>query len=249
MLELYDFFVNQVPDGVSLVNLTLPSAWELREGATTEARRNRDRIVDLFRGFLVSGSQHQRDGARAGRERAFFGTLFGSRMGRLYRRKLRKGPTDALREEQKYYPGTTCAIGQRKLFVTTQGNLYPCERIETREGARIGHVDTGVDTDRAYAILNEYAETAKEDCRSCWALSICPTSCVALVITDEGVCAKKKRHQCALGKQNALDEMAVVVSALRESPGCLDAMYPAAESQEAKRPNASTEDKPALPEV
>ena len=75
----------------------------------------------------------------------------------------------------KSHRGGPCIPGVRKLFVDVQGRLFPCERVsETSEIACIGHIDQGIDEEKALRMLNIERLTS-EDCRNCWAYTMCPT--------------------------------------------------------------------------
>ena len=52
-------------------------------------------------------------------------------------------------------PGGPCVPGQRRLFVSVDGALYPCERIsETSDIMRIGDIYNGIDHTKVDALLN-----------------------------------------------------------------------------------------------
>ena len=73
-------------------------------------------------------------------------------------------------------PSGPCIPGQKRLFVNTDGNLFPCERVsETSPVMCIGSLDTGFDFEKAANLLNVGAIT-KDACRNCWAIRHC-TSC------------------------------------------------------------------------
>ncbi|MDC7290404.1 Cys-rich peptide radical SAM maturase CcpM [Blautia schinkii] len=95
----------------------------------------------------------------------------------------------------KGHRGGPCIPGVRKLFVTTDGWLYPCERVsETSRASRIGHIDTGVDIEKALALLNIEKVTSK-DCRNCWAYSYCDM-CVAQADDGEKISRDKILSLC-----------------------------------------------------
>ena len=70
-------------------------------------------------------------------------------------------------------PGGPCIAGERRLFVSADGNLYPCERVsETSEVMNIGNLWDGFDLKKVDRILN-IAQTTSEDCKKCWAFRHC----------------------------------------------------------------------------
>lgn len=74
-------------------------------------------------------------------------------------------------------PGGPCIAGERRLFVSVDGNLYPCERVsETSQAMNIGSLWDGFDFDKVDKILN-IAQTTAEDCKHCWAFRHCMLCC------------------------------------------------------------------------
>jgi CLI_3235-class bacteriocin maturation radical SAM enzyme len=70
-------------------------------------------------------------------------------------------------------PGGPCVPGQRRVFVTTSGDLYPCERVsETSDAMKIGHIDSGFDLEKASRVLN-IGKLTEDECRECWAIRHC----------------------------------------------------------------------------
>jgi uncharacterized protein len=74
-------------------------------------------------------------------------------------------------------PGGPCIAGERRLFVSVDGDLYPCERVsETSQAMNIGNLWDGFDFDKVDRILN-IAQTTAEDCKNCWAFRHCTLCC------------------------------------------------------------------------
>lgn len=68
-------------------------------------------------------------------------------------------------------PGGPCIPGARRLFVSTDGTMYPCERVsEVSEPMKIGNVFDGFDVDKAKALLNVASITA-DKCKNCYAVT------------------------------------------------------------------------------
>jgi uncharacterized protein len=64
-----------------------------------------------------------------------------------------------------------CVPGSRKLFVSCDGYFYPCEKV--MEKYRIGHVDTGIDFEGIYQLMERYSNFLSKACSNCWAVRIC----------------------------------------------------------------------------
>lgn len=95
------------------------------------------------------------------------------------------------------HPSGPCVPGVQRLFVDTEGNLYPCERVsEASNVVRIGHINVGFDIEQARRILNIGQLTEKE-CRQCWAFRFC-SSCVIQADDFEKLSAEKKLQNCGM---------------------------------------------------
>ncbi|MBQ7689395.1 MAG: radical SAM protein [Clostridia bacterium] len=86
-------------------------------------------------------------------------------------------------------PGGPCIPGVRKLFVTVDGDFFPCEKVnELAEDLKIGNIETGFDLEKAASILNVSAITP-EQCRDCWAQMQC------------GICARECEKDGKISKE------------------------------------------------
>ncbi len=96
-----------------------------------------------------------------------------------------------------------CVPGGKKLFVTTNGDLYPCEKVNTSNPAYIiGSVFAGFDKDKVNTLLN-IGQISKERCTNCWAInfcSMCCAQCDGINNLDDTI----KKQRCAILKKNVL---------------------------------------------
>lgn len=93
------------------------------------------------------------------------------------------------------HPNGPCLAGANRLFVTVDGDFYPCERVsETNEVYNIGNLDTGFKVDKVKTLLNT-GKINEEECRNCWAINLCNT-CAADFGDDKGLSAEKKNEKC-----------------------------------------------------
>lgn len=70
-------------------------------------------------------------------------------------------------------PSGMCMVGHDKIFVTVDGNLLPCERVnETDENIIFGNITEGIDYEKMKQILN-YHNLFSERCKSCIAVREC----------------------------------------------------------------------------
>ena len=65
-----------------------------------------------------------------------------------------------------------CVPGGRRLYVTTDGNFLPCERIGTQ--LPIGNVDDGFDFEHIQKnYIDDFIEQEVKYCGECWAVNLC----------------------------------------------------------------------------
>ena len=99
-------------------------------------------------------------------------------------------------------PSGPCVPGQARLFVSAQGDLYPCERVsESSDAMKIGNLHDGIDLQKVSDLSNIGALTS-EECKNCWAFrlcSICP-KCADAITHLSG---ERKIKYCAASKMNA----------------------------------------------
>lgn len=106
----------------------------------------------------------------------------------------------------KGHRGGPCIPGVRKLFVDVDGNLFPCERVsESSEVSHIGHINRGIDEEKALQLLNIELLTS-ENCRKCWAYTMC-SNCFTYA-DDEGKLSREKQlKECQLNKVQAEEKI------------------------------------------
>lgn len=92
-------------------------------------------------------------------------------------------------------PGGPCVPGQHRLFVSTDGTLYPCERVsETSDAMKIGTLQNGFDYTKATALLN-ISQLTEEKCKNCWALLYC-NLCARFADDNGTLTASTKNKYC-----------------------------------------------------
>ena len=69
-------------------------------------------------------------------------------------------------------PGGPCVPGKGRLFVTVDGHLYPCERVNETDAYCIGDLTNGFDYEKAGRMLNVGTIT-ENSCKNCWAMRHC----------------------------------------------------------------------------
>ncbi|KYK34938.1 MAG: hypothetical protein AYK19_11475 [Theionarchaea archaeon DG-70-1] len=74
-----------------------------------------------------------------------------------------------------------CGAGRNFMAVAPDGELYPCFRFVGIEEYRLGHVNTGVDPEKAQKFALEAGRPydKRENCKKCWAAPLCGGPCFA----------------------------------------------------------------------
>ena len=115
----------------------------------------------------------------------------------------------------KTYPSGPCIPGVNRLFVTVDGELFPCERVsETNYAYKIGSLEDGFYLDKVKELLN-IAQYTKTQCSSCWAMGYCD-GCASDMSDGDKLVAKKRLERCASMRFTA-DEMMKEYCVLREN--------------------------------
>lgn len=95
-----------------------------------------------------------------------------------------------------------CIPGTRRLFVSAQGDLFPCERIsETSPIMKLGDVQDGFDVEKVRKLLNVGQVTA-DLCKKCWALLHC-NQCIRNADGKNHLSRKLKMRYCPDTRQEA----------------------------------------------
>lgn len=74
----------------------------------------------------------------------------------------------ALPQAQRFL---SCVNEPYSCFITTDGNLYVCERFCT--GLDIGSLHEGIDIGKCRSIYNDFLDLKRQHCPSCWAQRLC----------------------------------------------------------------------------
>lgn len=113
-----------------------------------------------------------------------------------------------------------CKIGQRRLYVTVDGNFKACERIGN--SPVLGDVDNGYNVESINQnYLLDYEKKSLPMCDSCWAYNLC-TVCYAGCCDEHGLNIEMKANKCYGARQNIEAALSVYHEMLEEDPEKLD---------------------------
>ncbi|HUV37394.1 MAG TPA: radical SAM protein [Patescibacteria group bacterium] len=116
-------------------------------------------------------------------------------------------------------PNGICAPGIRRFFISTPGDIYPCERVGT--AFRLGSVFDGVREDRVYEIVDEYIKHSEQICSHCWALRICGI-CFALAKRGDRLDMERKGENCTLERLKLHAALQTYLSVMEKSEHAYD---------------------------
>jgi len=106
----------------------------------------------------------------------------------------------------EFHRGGPCVPGIQRLFITTKGELFPCERVsESSQLARIGDLRGGLNINLMKKVLNVEKLTS-EKCRSCFAYYFC-IACIAHLDDGEKISVDKLAAKCRGIKETADAEL------------------------------------------
>lgn len=117
----------------------------------------------------------------------------------------------------QWHPNGQCVPGVRRLFVTVDGSIYPCEKIVENNVFCLGNIndikDDKIDKDKALRILNSATITQKE-CKKCWAFRFCEM-CVSHCLNPATSCLSKevKLLHCQNQKKIIMEMMKLYIDA------------------------------------
>lgn len=99
-----------------------------------------------------------------------------------------------------------CLPGGERLFVSSSGILYPCEKCsENAEILRIGNIYDGFDYDRIEYLLN-IGKLTEEECKHCFAIRHC-TCCAQKIDNGDSLSRELKLHLCEIEKRRAKEKI------------------------------------------
>lgn len=97
-------------------------------------------------------------------------------------------------------PGGFCIPGVRNDFVTAEGKIIVCEKVdESKEIFDIGNVYSGVDINKVEKLIDETLRSV-EKCKCCWAAKFCKICFKDILSNSNGFCeSSRKEIEAELG--------------------------------------------------
>lgn len=104
---------------------------------------------------------------------------------------------------KKNHPSGLCVAGARRLFVTVDGDFYPCEKLPEIDELKIGTAEEGFDMEKVQNLMN-IGKLTEERCKGCWAFQFC-SLCAAACLTEEGISGDYREYACGDVRRHAKD--------------------------------------------
>lgn len=99
-----------------------------------------------------------------------------------------------------------CVVGRHRLFVDTNGKMFPCERVsETSEVMNIGNIYKGFEVKKVRQLLN-IGKITESECKKCWAFRFC-TICAMKADCGNKLSAEQKLKYCDNVRASVEDQL------------------------------------------
>lgn len=112
-----------------------------------------------------------------------------------------------------------CKPASRKIYVTTSGDFYLCERMG--ESPSIGNVRDGLNIEKLRQhYISDYINGSIPSCVDCWAIRLCPL-CYCECYNNHSFQSEKKAIACARTKVMLEDQLFYYHTIMENNPGIL----------------------------
>ena len=119
--------------------------------------------------------------------------------------------------KETWHHNGPCIPGVRRLFISSDGRFYTCEKIDKDPSCMIGDLENGIDLTKAQELLNIGKLTA-EECSRCWCLHFC-SSCASHCTNNGKLDRDKKLLYCEKQKQEVLSFLKDYVVVMTRNEG------------------------------
>jgi uncharacterized protein len=114
-----------------------------------------------------------------------------------------------------------CFPGEHQVFVTIDGNLYPCQRCGGCNFMKIGTLDGGLDADGIVRHINDFIGTCQEQCSTCWCCHLC-THCYVTGKKGEEPDPARREEACEATRRYIRECLKIYTSVREVSPDAFD---------------------------
>lgn len=119
--------------------------------------------------------------------------------------------------EMKYHkvseisvPGGPCLPGVNRLFIDTEGKIFPCERVsELVEDWCLGDLETGINIFKALKMLN-ISQMTEDECKKCYAFNLC-TACIRGAEVSTEVSREQRLKECEYIRNGVMTMLRTII--------------------------------------
>ena len=105
---------------------------------------------------------------------------------------------------QEYHINGSCVPGADKLFVSVDGNFFPCEKVnECNKNMQIGSLESGFDHEKIKYLMNIGYKNL-DNCKKCWAIRFCKICCAQCDDGKSNLSETMLKNLCAITRKEAL---------------------------------------------
>jgi uncharacterized protein len=118
-------------------------------------------------------------------------------------------------------PRGCCMAPARRLLISCDGSLYPCDRMDFNDSSKIGHVASGLNLDKVIRMQREFYELTAEECSRCWGVRLC-NNCWAKAVGASGFERTEKLSHCDYIRADLHDRLQTYCSIVEERSDAFD---------------------------
>ncbi len=116
-------------------------------------------------------------------------------------------------------PNGMCLPGVQRLFVDTDGNFYPCERVG--KAGNIGNVEHGFDFNKINELLGNYVTHSTKECLGCWAVRLC-SLCLSNARRGKNFDIIRKKEVCKIFLDSLHNNLVIYATIMQKNPKAFD---------------------------
>lgn len=120
----------------------------------------------------------------------------------------------------KFVPMGLCVPGSKRLFVSYNGDFYPCSKVFYHQSMVIGNIYEGIDIPAVINYYNEYIDLSEGRCRNCWAIRICKSCYLSAMGQLSG--PTTSNDACVILKQDYLDLIGAYIMIISHNPNAFE---------------------------
>lgn len=138
-----------------------------------------------------------------------------------FKRILYRNPIK-MDEFSYFWPNGACIPGLRSLYVSSDGNLYPCESLYDHNTFSIGDVESGINIQKIANLVEEYCKETVDYCKDCWAYRFCGSCFTSALIENGKYSHEKKKANCESRKSGILQSFKDFLTVIDKNPTAFD---------------------------